>query len=180
MLRKVQAAFPQKLGAVNYRMHQDIFSRTEMSAFLPGKDPVLRHKMPVMHDLFTPLPLFFIDKIADKHIQSLLAAGQFPKPHQYFQIGFLFYPVVAVHHFKVQSGCVCNAGIYGGPMPAVLLVNCLYDCRVLVGVAIRNPGGLIFGAVVNHQNFHILPACQQGFNTVCHIILRIVAGNRNG
>ena len=57
-------------------MHQDILPHPEMTDILPCENFILRQGMVVLNRLFALLPLFLIDKIADKHIDGISAPKQ--------------------------------------------------------------------------------------------------------
>ena len=76
VLRKLQSTFPQQLGPVNDRMHQDILALVQEFHIIPGKDLILGKRGTVAHDFFMLGTLFFIDEIADEHIHHRLCAGQ--------------------------------------------------------------------------------------------------------
>ena len=68
-LRQLQTAFAQKLCPENHRMHQDILSLHKMFHIFPGKQLIFWQRMAVPHHFMTLLPCFFVDKIADQHIE---------------------------------------------------------------------------------------------------------------
>ena len=64
-----------------------------------------------------------VDKIADEHINSLRTCHQFFQSFDNIRINIHIYPVIAVHHFIVYSGCVTQSGIDCLSMSAVLLMD---------------------------------------------------------
>ena len=179
MFRQFQTAFPQKLSTVNHRMHKNILAFAEMFCLIPAKNPVFRQCPGVFHHLFVFCSFFFVDKITDQHIKRRLSTGQFPQNVKNFPIGFSVHPVVTVHHLKIQAGSVADSCIYRFSVPAVFLMNRFYNSGILTGIPVCNLCSPVHGTIIHNDNFHILAASQQGFYTVLHIILGIIAGNRD-
>ena len=137
--------------------------------------------MTVLDHLFAALAFFFIDIVADEHIQRLTAAGQFSESVQDLKICILLHPVIAVHYFKIQSLGIGNSGIHCGAMSSVLLMDSTDNGRELCLIFICDLCGTILGgSVINDQDLYILSADQQGINTFSHILFRIVTGNCYG
>ena len=128
----------------------------EMSAVIPGKHPVRRKNMAVMHYLLTLLPFFFVDKVAYQHIQCLVTAGNIPQSIQNLFVSLFLYPVVGVNYLEIQTRCVFNPRIHGRTVTAVFLMNCFNDIGILCRIFICNFRGIILGgAIVHNQYFHI-------------------------
>ncbi len=178
MLRQCQLTVAQKSGTENHRMHQYIMPLGKMMAIVPGKQLPRRKNMTIMHYLLPLLPLFFIYKIADKHIQCTGPPSQFPQGIKNLQIRLFLHPVVAVHNLEIQSFRIPNPCIDGGAMSSVLLMNRFDNRGILLGIFLCNPGRPVFGTVVHDNDFHILAARQQRFDAFSHICLRIIAGDR--
>ena len=76
VLWQIQSTFPEQLGAINNRMHQNILPLVQEFHIIPGKDLILGKRRAVAHDFFMLCALFFIDEITDKHIHHRLCSGQ--------------------------------------------------------------------------------------------------------
>ena len=162
-------------------MHQDVVARFKPSHLIPGENPVFGHNPAVVHHHLMMRALFLIDKIRQEHVHGMLLFPQRPQGIKNFQISFFVYPVVAVHHFKIQSRGMGQPRIDRAAVSGVGLVDGPDDVRVSGGVGIRNFAGIILrGAVVHNQNFHFIPADEQRVDTAGHIIGRVVAGDGYG
>ena len=73
----------------------------KMMAVRPGEHLLHRQDMTVLDHLFAALAFFFIDIVADEHIQCLTAAGQFSESIQDLKICILLHPVITIHYFKI-------------------------------------------------------------------------------
>ncbi len=160
-------------------MHQDILPFHEMLYILPCKQFVFRQCMAVTHYLIVLFPLFFIDKIADQHIQHIPGTGKITQCFQYFQISVLPHPVIAVHHFKIKAFCLPDTCIDCRPVSAVCLIDQPYYIRILLLILPADPGRFVHGAVIDYQNLHVLSAGQQRLDAFSHICRRIITGNRH-
>ena len=63
-------------------------------------------------------------------------------------------------------------------MAAVLLVDDPDDIGVLLGIAVGDGAGVVPGAVVHQDDFHLVASLQEGVDAVLHVVLRVVAGDR--
>ena len=99
--------------------------------------------MLIAHDFFAALAFFFIDKIADQHIQRLFTAYQLPQRIQNRQISVLLYPVVAVYNLKIDTLRVFYSRIHRRTMTAVLLMDGAHYRRVLCSIFVRDTRGII-------------------------------------
>ena len=61
---------------------------------------------------------------------------------------------------------------------AVLLMNDADDGGVLFGVGVGNFAGVVLGAVIHKDDLHVVAAFQKRLDTVLHVSLRIIAGDR--
>ena len=162
-------------------MHQYVMSLDKMMAVCPGKHLLHRQNMAILNHLFTALAFFFIDIIADEHVQCLTASCQLPQSVQNLKICILLHPVIAVHYFKIQSLGIGDSGIHCRAMSAVLLMDSTDNGRELCLIFICDLCGTILGgSVINDQDLYILTADEQRINTFSHILFRIVAGNCYG
>ena len=160
-------------------MHQDILTDMEMSDIFPAKHTVFRQDMFITHHLFAAFPLFFVNKVADQKIKCIHTAGQLSQLFQNGEIGIFFYPVVTVYDFKINSGRIFNSGVDRRAVSAVFLMDRLYDRRIFCRIFVCDFGGVVLRTVVDNQNLNILSPRKQRFDAMCHIILRIIAGNCN-
>ena len=112
-------------------------------------------------------------------VECIHTAGQLSQLFQNGEIGIFFYPVVTVYHFKINSGRIFNSGVDRRAVSAVFLMDRLYDRRIFCRIFVCDFGGVILRTVVDNQNFNILSPRKQRFDAMCHIILRIIAGNCN-
>ena len=178
MLRQRNAAFLQKPCPENNGMHEYIMPLLEMMAFLPGKHPSHRQGMPVLYHLFPLLPLLLIHIIANQHIQGSASACQLPQCVQHLEVRLLLDPVVAVNHLEIKPCGTGNPGIHRSAVSAVGLMDdpdyagkagCIF-VGYLCGVVLCR-------AVVHNNDFYVLSSHKQGFDTLSHIVFRIVAGD---
>ena len=142
-------------------MHQNILSFMKMLYIIPCKDPILRQRMPVFHDLMFLLALFLIDKITDQHIQAGIPCGDISQRLQNPEISALFHPVITVNHFKIQTRSLFQSRIDRRSMSSVLLMNRFNNRRISGRILICNGSRPVCGTVIHDQNFHILPARKQ-------------------
>ncbi|MOA43656.1 hypothetical protein D3C78_1658280 [compost metagenome] len=64
-------------------------------------------------------------------------------------------------------------------MTPVFLMDRFYNCGVFDLIFVRNSRRPVGGAVIDNKQFNVLAARQKGFDAIAHIVLRIVARDRN-
>ena len=157
-------------------MHQNVLCFIKMSDLIPCKDFIFRQCMAEGNNLFPLFALLFIHIVCQKHINLLPACDQFSECLQYLIIGFLFDPVITIHHLEKQACCTSNTGIDGRSMPAVLLMDHLDDRRVFLRIGICHFSCAVGRTVIYDQDLYIFSPYEQGLHTSIQIILRVVTG----
>ena len=150
MFRKLQIAFSQKHGTVDHGMHQNVTSDVQFFCMIPLEYFIFR-KCLVPHHFFVLRTCLVVDKIADEHINSLRTCHQFFQSFDNIEINIHIYPIIAVHHFIVYSGCITQSGIDCLSMSAVLLMDRLYDPRIIFFILICDLCGIVFCGTVIHN-----------------------------
>ena len=79
MLRQLQPAVPQYLGAVKQRMHHKVLGRLKIAHVIPGTKLLLRKYIGIAHWLCPVLIKVVIDVIADYQIHFFFLPFPFPK-----------------------------------------------------------------------------------------------------
>ena len=122
--------------------------------------------------------LLLIDKVGDEHIQGLVTHNKVSQRLQYFFVCFLIDPVIAVYHFKVDTGCCPKTGIDCLTVAAILLMDGLADARITRLVLVRDLGGIVLcEAIIHDQDLYFVSAREQRLDTVSHIAFRIITRN---
>ena len=176
MLGQHQAAVPQKLAAVDHRVHQQVLGRQELVNLLPGEHLAHREHVPVIDGVAGVVLHVLVHIIAHHHVHRVFGEGA-QLVHHLVQAGHI-QPVVRVHHLVVQAGGVGQALVYALAVAAVGLVDDPHHIGVLFGIPVGNGGGVIGGAVVHQDDLGLIAGLQEGFDAAVHIGGRVVAGHR--
>ena len=162
-------------------MHQQILGGAEAPDLLPAEYPVAGKHIAVVHHPLGVVLHMLIDVVAHQHIHQLAV------PHELTQLvqGLLqsghVHPVIGVHHLVVDAPGVPDTLIDSLAVAAVLLVDGPDDIGVLLGIAVADGGGVVFGGAVVHQNdLDVVAPLEQRLHTVVHIGRRVVAGDGKG
>ena len=109
---------------------------------------------------------------------GLVAHDKASKRLQNFFICLLIDPVIAVYHFKIDTGRCPKTGIDCLTVTSVFLVDGLADTRITCLVLVCDLSRIVLrGAVIHDQDFYLVSARKQRLDTVSHIAFRIVTWN---
>ena len=92
-----------------------------------------------------------VDVVADHQVDGRDLLGEAAKPGHELRKRVHVQPVVGIHHHEVQPQRVGDALVDALAVAAVALVDHADHVRVLRGVAVRDGGGAVGGAVVHQQ-----------------------------
>ena len=175
---KLQTAPDKQPCPVNNRVHQYILPCHEKLHVIPSEYLVLWKCRVIFHHFFPSGPFLLIDKVGNQHVQGLSPVYKAPQGIKNLYICLLIDPVVAVHHLKENACGIFKSCVHRFPMPAVFLVDGTADSGIFPGIPVSNFSCPVFGgSVIHNDDFHFLPACKQGVDTVLHIAFRVVAGD---
>ena len=87
----------------------------------------------------------------------------------------LIHPVITVHNLKILSTGIGKSGVDRVAMPSILFIDYFDYIRILVHVLMGNLRSFIFRTIIYNNNLYLIPARQDAFNGMGHVILGIIA-----
>ena len=119
-----------------------------------------------------------VDVVAHQHVHGLLHLGELPQLGNDLAEGVHVGPVVGVHHFVVEPLGPAEPLIDPLAVAPVFLVHHPDDIGVLGGISVGDGTGIVLGAVIHKDDLHVVAAFQKRLDTVLHVSLRIITGDR--
>lgn len=157
MLRERDLGGPEDFGPIHRGMQGQIASIGEFAEIAPAADVALFEEIGVMDNLITVVPALPIDIIREIEIGQRNPGTDVLKQ---FAQGLGVDPIVAVDHLEVKALGDLEGIIDAFAMAAVWLVDTMDEggIRRLIGIGDRP--SLVRRAVIDDEDFDILPAGQ--------------------
>ena len=142
-----------------------------MSDILPVKNLILREHIPVVDTFFVLHSHLFIYIVGNQHIDLFSLILEPAQQSQDFVKRLFIYPVITVHYFKIGARRMSKTCGNRISVTAVFLVYYPDNIRLFPFILPGYLQGIVFGAIIDDDDLHILSARQDTFNRMCHIVL---------
>ena len=173
MLRHGKTTIEQHITAVAQRMHEQILTQTKTANLVPRKNPVLGQHGRVINCVIAVILGVLINIIAYDEINADVIVDKRAQARKQGLERAGIEPVVGIDHLIIHAICLGKAFENRHTVPAIFLVNGLYEIGVLLLPRARNLERVVLRrSVIYDDDLHILGkigAFEDRRNAVVHI-----------